>query len=105
MPQLVRAHAEPGLRARARQPPVRHTRRVHRGLRGAEPDGNWGLQEDGTDACADEWFAVADCFDGLSCDEHLSFGIADEQELDDLPLHLRPVCLRPPASAQHAAVW
>jgi hypothetical protein len=42
---------------------------------GAEPDGNWrwGLQEDGTDACAEEWFLVADCFDGLTCEEHLSF--------------------------------
>lgn len=33
----------------------------------------WGLQEDGTDACAEEWFAIADCMDGLTCEEHLSF--------------------------------
>jgi hypothetical protein len=33
----------------------------------------WARQEDGTDACAEEWFVIADCFDGLTCEEHLSF--------------------------------
>jgi hypothetical protein len=41
---------------------------------GAEPGGwRWGLQEDGTDACAEEWFAIAECFDSLTCEQHLSF--------------------------------
>lgn len=42
---------------------------------GAEPDGNWGwgFQEDGTDACAEEWFLVADCMDGLTCEEQRAF--------------------------------
>ena len=40
----------------------------------AEPGGwEWGLQEDGTDACAEEWFVLADCMDGLSCEEQRSF--------------------------------
>lgn len=40
----------------------------------AEPGGWWwGRQEDGTDACAEEWFAVADCMDSLTCEEHRRF--------------------------------
>jgi hypothetical protein len=37
----------------------------------------WARQEDGTDACAEEGFAVADCVDALSCEEqrHLFTGI------------------------------
>jgi len=37
----------------------------------AEPDGGWewALQADGTDACADEWFIVAECVDALTCEE------------------------------------
>jgi hypothetical protein len=29
---------------------------------------DWGRQADGTDACAEEWFVVADCFDALTCE-------------------------------------
>jgi hypothetical protein len=40
----------------------------------ANPGGwEWARLDDGTDACAEEWFAIADCFDGLTCEEHLSF--------------------------------
>jgi hypothetical protein len=40
----------------------------------AEPGGWWwGRQEDGTDACAEEWFVVADCMDALTCEEQRSF--------------------------------
>lgn len=40
----------------------------------AEPGGwDWGRQADGTDSCAEEWFAAADCMDGLSCEEQRSF--------------------------------
>lgn len=40
----------------------------------AEPGGwRWGRQEDGTDACAEEWFALSECMDGLSCEEQRSF--------------------------------
>lgn len=40
----------------------------------AEPGGwDWGRQEDGTDACAEEWFLVADCMDALTCEEQRSY--------------------------------
>jgi hypothetical protein len=40
----------------------------------AEPGGwSWGRQEDGTDACAEEWFVGADCIDTLTCEEQHRF--------------------------------
>lgn len=33
----------------------------------------WAQQEDGTDACAEEWFAMADCMGALSCEEQQSY--------------------------------
>ncbi len=33
----------------------------------------WGRQADGTDACANEWFAAADCIDALTCEEQRTF--------------------------------
>jgi hypothetical protein len=33
----------------------------------------WGRQADGTDACAEEWFAAADCIDALTCEEQRTF--------------------------------
>ena len=33
----------------------------------------WARRDDGTDACAEEWFAAADCIDALSCDEQRAF--------------------------------
>jgi hypothetical protein len=30
---------------------------------------SWALQEDGTDACAEEWVAAADCIVALTCEE------------------------------------
>lgn len=39
-----------------------------------EPGGwEWARQEDGNDACAQEWFAVADCMDALTCEEQRSY--------------------------------
>lgn len=40
----------------------------------AEPGGwAWGRQADGTDSCAEEWFAAANCMDALTCEEQRSF--------------------------------
>jgi hypothetical protein len=33
----------------------------------------WARQEDGTDACAEEWFMAADCMDALSCEEQRDY--------------------------------
>lgn len=33
----------------------------------------WALQGDGTDACAEEWIAAADCLVALSCEEQHEF--------------------------------
>lgn len=33
----------------------------------------WAPQPDGTDACTEEWYAVAACFDGLTCEEQRSY--------------------------------
>jgi hypothetical protein len=33
----------------------------------------WGRRTDGTDACTEEWFAVADCFDALTCEEQRAY--------------------------------
>jgi hypothetical protein len=33
----------------------------------------WALQEDGTDGCAEEWFAMADCMDALTCEGQRSY--------------------------------
>ncbi|MCX4247396.1 hypothetical protein [Paraliomyxa miuraensis] len=33
----------------------------------------WGRQPDGTDACAEEWFAAADCIDALTCEERRTY--------------------------------
>jgi hypothetical protein len=29
----------------------------------------WGRRTDGTDACTEEWFELADCMDALTCEE------------------------------------
>jgi len=34
---------------------------------------NWGRRADGTDACAEEWIASAECMDALSCEEQRAF--------------------------------
>jgi len=34
---------------------------------------DWARLPDGTDACAEEWFASADCMDALSCEEQRAF--------------------------------
>jgi hypothetical protein len=43
----------------------------------AEDPGGWGWQwarqEDGTDACAEEWAARAACIDALSCEDQQSY--------------------------------
>jgi hypothetical protein len=40
----------------------------------AEPTGwQWAPQEDGTDACAEEWIAKAECIDALSCEDQHRF--------------------------------
>jgi len=40
----------------------------------ADPNGwGWARQEDGTDACAQEWFTKAECMGALSCEEQRSF--------------------------------
>ena len=40
----------------------------------AEPGGwGWALQEDGTDACAEEWIAAVECLVALTCEEQHEF--------------------------------
>jgi len=40
----------------------------------AEPGGwEWARQEDGTDACAEEWFVMAECMGALTCEDQRSF--------------------------------
>lgn len=40
----------------------------------AEPSGwGWARQEDGTDACKEEWFVMADCMGALSCEDQRSY--------------------------------
>lgn len=34
-----------------------------------EYEWSWGTLPDGTDACADEWYALAACMDDLTCEE------------------------------------
>ena len=42
----------------------------------------WARQADGTDACAEEWTAAAECMDALTCEEQRAFfrrpGTSDE---------------------------
>lgn len=55
----------------------------------AEPGGwSWGLQEDGTDACAEEWYAVADCMALLTCEQqHYFFNTPPVLWATDHPCH------------------
>jgi hypothetical protein len=34
---------------------------------------DWAPQPDGTDACAVEWYSVANCMDGLTCEEQRAY--------------------------------
>jgi hypothetical protein len=44
---------------------------------------SWAHQEDGTDACAQEWYAVADCVDALTCEEqHRMFTVLPTRNPD-----------------------
>ena len=52
----------------------------------AEPGGwEWARQADGTDACAEEWFVVADCMDALTCEEQRFFFREKTPGLEDYP--------------------
>lgn len=39
----------------------------------SEYEWSWGTLPDGTDACAEEWYAVAACMGGLTCEEQRSY--------------------------------
>jgi hypothetical protein len=34
---------------------------------------DWAPQADGTDACAEEWLAIGECMDGLTCEEQRAY--------------------------------